>query len=178
AQHFDAAEHLLHVHHPRPQGSVRAAHRRGLAAQPENRAAHRLRHLLRQKHQHHLLQHPRRKRRLQQTFNCSPTSCPQLTFPNVIWTPPGGPLAAPFAGAVTPQVTNFAPPALTQASRGQTPDWVNPRVHEGDVTLEHQLPGGISASIAYVVSRGLHLPIFVDANVAPSTQTRTYDILT
>ena len=113
----------------------------------------------------------------QQTFNCLPTSCPSLTFPNVIWTPPGAPLAAPFPGALTPQVTTFVPPALTQASRGQTPDWVNPRVHEGDVTLERQLPGGISGSVAYVVSRGLHLPIFVDANLAPATATKSYDIL-
>ncbi|MEI9972386.1 MAG: TonB-dependent receptor [Ignavibacteriota bacterium] len=118
----------------------------------------------------------------QQTFNCtglttSPT-CPQLSFPNVIWTPPGGPLAAPFAGALTPQVTTFAPPALSQASRGQVPDWENPRVHEGDVTLERELPGGISASAAYVVSRAERLPIFVDANLAPATTTKSYDILT
>ncbi len=113
----------------------------------------------------------------QQTFNCTPTSCPALSAPNLIFTPPGPPLAAPFAGALTPQVTNFAPPAATQASRGQSPDWVNPRVHEGDITLERQLPGGISGSVAYVVSRGEHLPIFVDANLAPSTTTKSYDIL-
>ena len=114
----------------------------------------------------------------QQTFNCTATACPQLTFPNVIWTPPGPPIAAPFSGALTPQVNTFAPPALTQLTRGQSPDWVNPRVHEGEVTVERQLPGGISSSIAYVVSRGLHLPIFVDANLAPSTTTKTYDLLT
>jgi hypothetical protein len=118
----------------------------------------------------------------QQTFNCaaSPTSsiyCPALTYPNLIFTPPGPPLAAPFAGALTPQVTTFTPPAATQSTRGISPDWVNPRVHEGEVTVERQLPGGISASAAYVVSRGLHLPIFVDANLAPSTSTKTYDIL-
>jgi hypothetical protein len=113
----------------------------------------------------------------QQTFNCTPTSCPSLTFPNVIWTPPGAPVAAPFPGALTPQIITFAPPSTAQASRGQTPDWVNPRVHEGDVTVERELPGGISGSIAYVVSRGLHLPIFVDANLAPATTTKSYDIL-
>ena len=117
----------------------------------------------------------------QQTFNCtglttSPT-CPQLTFPNVIWTPPGAPLAAPFAGALTPQVVTFAPPALSQASRGQVPDWENPRVHEGDVTIERALPGGFSASAAYIVSRAEHLPIFVDANLAPASGTKAYDIL-
>jgi hypothetical protein len=114
----------------------------------------------------------------QQAFNCTTTSCPQLSFPNVIWTPPGPPMAAPFSGALAPQVTTFTPPALTQLTRGQAPDWVNPRVHEGEVTIERELPGAISASAAYVVSRGLHLPIFVDANLAPSTTTKTYDILT
>ena len=50
-------------------------------------------------------------------------------------------------------------------------------VHEGEVTFERQLPGNISASAAYVVSRGLHLPIFVDANLAPPPPPRAYDIL-
>ena len=27
---------------------------------------------------------------IQQTFNCIPTTCPTLTFPNLIFTPPGG----------------------------------------------------------------------------------------
>jgi Carboxypeptidase regulatory-like domain/TonB dependent receptor len=116
----------------------------------------------------------------QQTFSCTPTgatACPQLTFPNVIWTPPGPSMVAPFTGALTPQVVTFTPPAATQVTRGMSPDWVNPRTHEGDVTLERQLPGDLSASAAYVVSRGEHLPIFVDANLAPATTTKSYDIL-
>ena len=118
----------------------------------------------------------------QQTFTCSPVAsnsnyCPALTFPNVIWTPPGPAPAAPFAGALTPQVVTFTPPAASQVTRGMAPDWVNPRTHEGEVTLERGLPGGLSASIGYVVSRSLHLPIFWDANLAPSTTTKSYDIL-
>ena len=114
----------------------------------------------------------------QQTFNCTPGTCPALVFPNVIWTPPGPALAAPFAGALTPQVVAFAPPAGSTALRGQVPDWKNPSAWSGDVTVERQLPGGLSASAAYVFSRGLHLPIFNDANLAPATTTKTYDILT
>ncbi|MGA2270358.1 MAG: TonB-dependent receptor [Bryobacteraceae bacterium] len=116
----------------------------------------------------------------QQSFTCTPTggtACPSLTFPNVIWTPPGPPMAAPFPGALTPQVVTFTPPAATQLTRGQSPDWVNPRTHQGEVTLERELPGQLSASVAYVVSRGLHLPIFVDANLAAPTATKSYDIL-
>jgi hypothetical protein len=118
---------------------------------------------------------------IQQTFNCTPTGaagCPALTFPNVIWTPPGSAPAAPFTGALTPQVVAFTPPSATQVTRGMAPDWVNPRAHEGDVTVERELPGELSASVAYVVSRGEHLPIFYDANLAPSTTTKSYDILT
>jgi len=53
-------------------------------------------------------------------------------------------------------------------------DWVNPLVHEGDVTLEHRLPGNISISAAYVFSRALHLPVFIDANLGETTNTKTY----
>jgi hypothetical protein len=118
----------------------------------------------------------------QQTFTCSPLStnsnyCPALAYPNVIWTPPGSTPAAPFTGALTPQVVAFTPPNASQVTRGMSPDWVNPRTHEGEVTLERELPGALSASIGYVVSRSLHLPIFYDANLAPSTTTKSYDIL-
>jgi hypothetical protein len=78
---------------------------------------------------------------------------------------------------LTPQVVGFTPPSATQVTRGQSPDWVNPRTHEGDLALERQLPGNMSASASYVVSRGLHLPIFWDSNLAPSTTTKSYDIL-
>jgi hypothetical protein len=113
---------------------------------------------------------------IQQTFNCTPTSCPSLAFPNFIFTPPGGAPIAPFAGALVPTVTPFTPPALTQTSRGQVPDFANPRAHEGDVSFEHELPGSISVGASYVVSRGMRLPAFIDQNIAPSTTTRSYDI--
>jgi hypothetical protein len=114
---------------------------------------------------------------IQQTFNCSVTTCPSLSFPNVIFTPPGPTMVAPFTGALTPQVVPFTPPSATQVTRGMSPNWVDPLAHEGDVTVERQLPGGLSASAAYVVSRGLHLPIFYDSNLAPSTATKSYDVL-
>lgn len=113
---------------------------------------------------------------IQQTFNCLPTTCPALAFPNLIFTPPGATPVAPFAGALTPVVVPFAPPALTQTTRGQVPDWVNPMVHEGEVAIEHQLPKNMSVSGSYVVSRALRLPMFYDGNIAPSTATRSYDV--
>ena len=113
----------------------------------------------------------------QQTFNCTPSSCPALTFPNLIFTPPGATPQAPFAGALTPQVTPFTPPAGTQLAHGLVPDFVNPLVHEGEFTIEQQLPGSMSLSLGYLFARGLHLPVFVDSNLAPATATHTYDIL-
>ena len=113
----------------------------------------------------------------QQGFNCSPATCPSLTFPNLIFPAPGPGFAAPFPGALTPTVTTFTPPAASQSYRGLAPDFVNPMVHEGQVTIERQLPGNIAVSAGYVFSRGMHLPIFVDANLAPSTTTKSYDVL-
>jgi len=114
---------------------------------------------------------------IQQSFNCNPTLCPGLKFPNVIFTPPGGTPQAPFAGALTPQIVPFIPPAGTQTTRAQDPSWVSPLVHEGEVTLERVLPGNMSISAGYVLSRALHLPVFVDSNIAPATTTRSYDVL-
>jgi len=114
----------------------------------------------------------------QQTFNCTPTSCPALSFPNLIFTPPGATPAAPFPGALTPQVVPFTPPSTTQLTHGLVPDFVNPLVHEGELTLETQLPGHQSISVGYLTSRGERLPVFADANIAPSTTTHTYNVLT
>jgi hypothetical protein len=118
----------------------------------------------------------------QQTYSCSPTKtasnyCPALTFPNLIYTPPGATPTAPFAGALTPQVTPFVPPPAGQLTRGVPHDFVNPLVHEGDLTIEHQLPGNSSVSASWLFSRGLHLPVFVDANLAPAATTHTYAVL-
>jgi hypothetical protein len=113
---------------------------------------------------------------IQQTFNCVPTTCPALSFPNLIFTPPGATPAAPFSGALTPRVTPFTPPALTQTTRGQSPDWVNPMVHEGELVFERALGGSMSVSAGYIFSRALRLPVFIDSNLRPAAGTRTYDI--
>jgi outer membrane receptor protein involved in Fe transport len=122
----------------------------------------------------------------QQTFSgCSPTSTnPALracapTFPDVFFTPPGPPVAAPFDGALTPTVgiPGGTLPANAAAAHGMTPNFVNPVAHEAEVALERQLPGRMTVSATYLLTRGLHLPASYDANVAPATYTRTYDVL-
>ena len=112
----------------------------------------------------------------QQTYNCNPTTCPGLSFPNVIFTPPGAAPQAPFAGALTPNVTLISLSSNTATTRGQVPDFVNPLVHEGELTLEHALPGSMSVSASYVFSRALRLPMFIDTNLQPATATKNYDI--
>jgi hypothetical protein len=122
----------------------------------------------------------------QQTFSgCSPTNvllslrnCAP-TFPNVFFTPPGPAVAAPFAGALTPTVgiPGGTLPAASTAVHGMDPNFVNPRAHEGEITIERQLPGRMTVSATYLLTRGLHLPASYDANVAPATTTASYDVL-
>jgi hypothetical protein len=112
----------------------------------------------------------------QQTYNCNPTTCPGLTFPNVIFTPPGGTPVAPFPGALTPHAVLIPLSSNTATTRGQVPDFVNPLVHEGEVSLEHQLGASMSVSASYVFSRGLHLPMFIDSNLQAATLTKSYDV--
>jgi len=122
----------------------------------------------------------------QQTFSgCGPNgSTPALkacapTFPNVFFTPPGPAPAAPFAGALAPSVLIPASglPNQAQAVHGMMPNFVNPAAHEGELSVERQLAGRLAVSATYLITRGLHLPASYDANVAPATTTRSYDVL-
>jgi hypothetical protein len=110
---------------------------------------------------------------------CGPTSACAPTFPNVFFQPPGPALASVFSGALTPHVVIPAGglPSQAQAVHGMTPNFVNPLAHEGEITLEHQLPGQFAVSATYLLTRGLHLPSSYDANIAPSTTTRSYDVV-
>ncbi|MGD1098320.1 MAG: hypothetical protein ABSB35_40850 [Bryobacteraceae bacterium] len=74
-------------------------------------------------------------------------------------------------------MTSFTPFAGTQLAHGATQDFVNPLVREGELTIEQQLPGNMSVSVGYLMSRGLHLPVFVDGNLGPTTTTHTYKVL-
>jgi hypothetical protein len=112
-------------------------------------------------------------------FNCPSNNCAAVAgapeFPNVLFTPPGPPLGAAFSGAATSKVTPGGS-ALVSSFHGLDPNFVPPIAHEGNLTLEQQVPGKMTFSLGYVGSRALHLPTFIDANVAPATTTRTYNI--
>ena len=113
-------------------------------------------------------------------FNCSSanSNCVGLAgapeFPNVLFTPPGPALAAPFSGAATPAVTPGGK-ALVSSFHGLDPNFVPPIAHEAQLTLEQQV-GPTAISLGYVGTRALHLPIFIDTNLAKASTTRTYNI--
>ena len=72
---------------------------------------------------------------------------------------------------------NTNPPLGILAVRGLQPNFVNPLVHEGALTIERQFNNGFAVSGSYITSRALHLPVYLDLNLLPATATRTYNIL-
>jgi hypothetical protein len=100
---------------------------------------------------------------------------PQYT--NVLFTPPGPALAAPFTGAVTPQVVNTGAALTPLAIRGLDPNFSNPYSHSYDLGIEQELPFHTALTLGYVGNHAARLPIFVDTNLKPATTTKTYDVL-
>ncbi len=59
-----------------------------------------------------------------------------------------------------------------------TPDFVNRAAHEAELAIERQLPGHMTTSATYLLTRGVRLPVSYDANVRPITATKSYDVVT
>ena len=112
----------------------------------------------------------------QQQYNAVPSTSWAPLAPNVLFQPPGPALAAPFAGAATPQVVNTGAGLAALAFRGLDPHYTNPYSHSFDLAVEQQLPGKMTISLGWVANRGMRLPVFIDTNVAPATTTKTYDV--
>ena len=104
-----------------------------------------------------------------------PTWAPQYT--NVLFTPPGPALAAPFTGALTPQVVNTGAALTPLAIRGLDPDYSNPYSHSYDLGIEQELPYHVALTVGYVGNHAARLPVFIDTNVKPATQTKSYDVV-
>ena len=103
-----------------------------------------------------------------------------LQFPNVPFAPPGPPLTAALApsGANLPQISGSG--ALgAQSFHGLDPNFVPPYAHEAEFGIEQALPGKMSLSVGYVGTRGMRLPIFLDANLIGRTPTgaKTYNVV-
>jgi len=115
----------------------------------------------------------------QQQYNALPSTPWAPSNLNVLFTPPGPALAAPFEGAHTPIIDPNAGSAslAALAIRGLDPNFKNPRAQSFDATVEQELPGHFSVSAGYVGNYAQFLPVFIDTNVAPATTTKTYDIV-
>ena len=116
------------------------------------------------------------------TASCAavPAAGTQLVYPNVPFTPTGPSISGALkpTGSNTPVVqTVNAPPAYS--FHGLDPNFVPPYTHEADFSVEQSLPGKMSLSVGYVGTRGMRLPVFVDANLIGQTPhgIRTYDVL-
>ena len=95
-----------------------------------------------------------------------PTSSTKLRYPNVPVQNSGPPLSGALypAGGTAPAI--LAPTANPSYSfHGLDPNFVPPLAHEFNMSVEQALPGKMSLQVGYVGTRGMRLPVFVDANL-------------
>jgi len=127
-----------------------------------------------------------------QTLNCSPTAggiCAPLVFPDLLynqaaWTvgvpftiPGAAPTDQPLGATVLNPAGNPCLGNTACAISALSPDLVNPRAIEAEAVFERQLPGNMSLSASYILTRGEHLPNFWDANLAAPTVNKVYDVV-
>jgi hypothetical protein len=115
------------------------------------------------------------------TTSCAtvPAAGSALKFPNVPFTPTGPALAGSLvpAGGTVPSV--LGPTVVgAQSFHGLDPNFVPPYAHEADLSVEQALPGKMTMSVGYVGTRGMRLPVFIDANLLGQTPhgLRSYNI--
>ncbi len=103
-----------------------------------------------------------------------------VQYPNVPFLPTGPALSTaqvPTGGTV-PAVKGPALPGAT-SFHGLDPNFVPPYSHEIDLSVEQLLPGGLSLQVGYVGTRGMRLPVFVDAQLIGQTPhgIKSYNVL-
>jgi len=103
-----------------------------------------------------------------------------MQYPNVPFLPPGPAVGTALipTGGTTPKV--LGPSALgSQSFHGLDPNFVPPYSHEMELSLEQLLPGKLSLSIGYIGTRGMRLPVFVDAQLLGQKPSgiKTYNIV-
>jgi len=116
------------------------------------------------------------------TASCSsvPTSGSTLSFPNLPFQPAGPPLSNALypTGGKAPTV-NGPTKVGAQSFHGLDPNFVPPYAHEFNLSVEQAMPGKMSLQVGYLGTRGMRLPVFVDANLIGQTPhgARTYNVL-
>ncbi len=91
-------------------------------------------------------------------FTFAPSTAGAPSYPNVV------PTAPPPNPAAAPDVVVFPP------------DTQNPMVHQFDLTFEKEVANNTAVSVSYLGSLGRDLPLFIDTNLFPPTQTITYRV--
>jgi hypothetical protein len=109
-----------------------------------------------------------------------PTTTTSLQYPNVPFLPTGPSLSTALypSGGAAPTVNG--PSKLgPQSFHGLDPNFVPPYSHEFEMSVEQALPGKMSLTLGYVGTRGMRLPVFVDANLIGQTPhgLRSYNVL-
>ena len=109
-----------------------------------------------------------------------PSTSSSLQYPNVPFDATGPALSGSLhpTGGAAPSV-NGPTKVGPQSFHGLDPNFVPPYAHEADVSVEQALPGKMSLTLGYVGTRGMRLPVFVDANLIGQTPhgMRTYNVL-
>ncbi len=99
-----------------------------------------------------------------------PTSATRLQYPNVPFQVTGPPLSAALfpTGGTAPSING---PTLVgpQSFHGLDPNFVPPLAHEMNLSVEQAMPGKFSLQVGYVGTRGMRLPVFLDANLVGQT---------
>ena len=116
------------------------------------------------------------------TLNCGstvPAPGGKIFFPNLPFLPTGPSVAGTLTptGGNKPQITPLgATPSYS--FHGLDPNFVPPYAHEADLSVEQALPGKMSLQVGYVGTRGMRLPVFLDANLVGQTPhgTKSYAI--
>ncbi|MBZ5579822.1 MAG: carboxypeptidase regulatory-like domain-containing protein [Acidobacteriia bacterium] len=91
------------------------------------------------------------------SYSFIPSSAGSPVFPNVLPAVPSG------SGAKSDVV--FA-----------TSDFAQPLIYQAQFSVEQEIFHNFTLSAVYMLNRGTRLPVFVDTNLYPSTQTATYTV--
>ena len=109
-----------------------------------------------------------------------PSTASALQYPNVPFNVTGPSLSSALypTGGAAPSVngpTKLGP----QSFHGLDPNFVPPYTHEAELSIEQALPGKMSLSVGYVGTRGMRLPVFIDANLVGQTPhgEKSYNVL-
>ncbi len=98
------------------------------------------------------------------------TTAAKLRYPNLPVQPSGPALSnAVFpSGGSAPGVTPISV-SPSYSFHGLDPNFVPPFAHEMNLSLEQSLPGKLSLQVGYVGTRGMRLPVFLDAELVGQT---------